>query len=81
MNLVIPDDLLRAANISAAELQQEIAVLLFQQEKLTLGQASAFAHMSQLEFGRLLASRRIPLHYDAQDFADDLDTLHRLGQL
>jgi predicted HTH domain antitoxin len=81
MSLVIPDDLLRAANISAAELQREIAVLLFQQEKLTLGQASAFAGMSQLEFQRLLASHHIPIHYDEQDFADDLDTLRRLGQL
>ncbi len=81
MSLVIPDDLLRAAKISAAELQREIAVLLFQQEKLTLGQASVFAGISQLEFQRLLASRRIPIHYDEQEFADDLDTLRRLGQL
>lgn len=81
MSLVIPDDLLRAAKISATELQREIAVLLFQQEKLTLGQASVFAGMSQLEFQRLLGSRHIPMHYDDREFTDDLDTLHRLGQL
>ena len=38
MSLVIPDTILRADNISAEELRQEIALLLFQQEKLTLGQ-------------------------------------------
>lgn len=38
MSLVIPDDILRAANISAGELRREIALLLFQQDKLTLGQ-------------------------------------------
>lgn len=81
MSLVIPDDLLHAANISAAELKREIAVLLFQQERLTLGQASTFADLSQSEFQRLLATRHIPIHYGEQEFADDLDTLRRLGQL
>jgi len=81
MSLVIPDDVLRAANMSAVELRQEIAVLLFQQDKLTLGQASTFAGMSQLEFQRLLASRRIPVHYDVREFMDDLDTLRKLGHL
>lgn len=79
MSLVIPDDILRAANISAGELRREIALLLFQQDKLTLGQASEFAGMSQLEFQRLLASHHIPVHYDSQEFANDLETLHRLG--
>ena len=75
MSLVIPDDFLRAANMSAGELRREIALLLFQQDKLTLGQASKFAGMSQLEFQRLLAGHHIPIHYDSQEFADDLDTL------
>ena len=81
MSLVIPDDILRAANMSASEMRREIAALLFQQDKLTLGQASQFAGMSQLEFQRLLASRHIPVHYDVQEFTDDLDTLRQLGQL
>ena len=81
MSLVIPDAILRAANISALELRREIALLLFQQERLTLGQASDFAGMSQLEFQRLLARRHIAVHYDAQEFTDDLDTLRKLGQL
>jgi len=58
---MIPDEILRAANMSAAQLQQEIALLLFQQDKLTLGQASAFAQMSQLEFQRLLAKSNMGL--------------------
>jgi predicted HTH domain antitoxin len=81
VGLVIPDDILRAANMSAGELRREIALLLFQQDKLTLGQASEFAGMSQLEFQRLLASRHIAVHYDVQEFASDLDTLRRLGHL
>lgn len=81
MSLVIPDDILRAANMSAVELRREIALLLFQRDKLTLGQASEFAGMSQLEFQRLLANHHIAVHYDVQEFTSDLDTLRRLGQL
>ena len=81
MSLVIPDDILRAANISASDLRREIAVLLFQQDKLTLGQASEFAGVSQLEFQRMLAKRHIVVHYDTHEFTDDLDTLRRMGQL
>ena len=79
MSLVIPDDILRAANMSPSELRREIAALLFQLDKLTLGQASQYAEMSQFEFQRLLASRRNPVHYDAREFSDDLDTLRKLG--
>ena len=81
MSLVIPDNILRAANISALELRREIAILLFQQERLTLGRASEFAGMSQLEFQRLLARRHVAVHYDVEEFNDDLDTLRKLGQL
>lgn len=81
MSLEIPDDILRAADMSPSELRREIAVLLFQLDKLTLGQASQYAEMSQLEFQRLLGSRQIPVHYDDREFSDDLDTLRMLGQL
>lgn len=81
MSLVIPDDILRAANMSPSELRREVAALLFQLDKLTLGQASEFAGMSQLEFQRLLASRHVSVHYDAREFTADLDTLRKLNQL
>ncbi len=81
MSLTIPDALLQAAHMSEAELRQEIAVLLFQRDKLTLAQASRFAHLSRLQFQHVLASRQIPLHYDVTDVEEDLHTLHRLGRL
>lgn len=81
MSLVIPDDILRAANISASGLRREIAVLLFQQDKLTLGQASEFAGVSQLEFQRLLAKRHTAVHYDTHEFTDNVDNLRRMGEL
>lgn len=81
MSLTISDALLESARMSEAELRQEIAVLLFQREKLTLAQASQFAHVSRLQFQHVLASRQIPLHYDVPEFEEDLRALQRLGRL
>ena len=81
MSLVIPDEILYTARMTAAELAQEIAILLYQREKLTLGQASRLAQMSQLQFQFLLASRQIPMHYDVAEFDADLKTLREMGRL
>ena len=78
---IIPDDILQATRMTEEELRQEIAVLLFQKEKLTLGQASRLAQMNRLQFQHLLASRQIPVHYDVADFREDLKTLQELGRL
>jgi predicted HTH domain antitoxin len=78
MSIVIPDDIFQATRMTEDELRQEIAVLLFQKEKLTLGQGSRLAGISQLQFRRLLASRQIPLHYDVSEFEEDIETLKEL---
>ena len=75
MSLLITDEFLQTADISEAELQLEIAILLFQQEKITLGTASQFAGMNQLDFQRILGSRKIPIHYGVDEFKQDLKTL------
>ena len=81
MSIVIPDDIVYTTHMTPAELMQEIAVLLFQREKLTLGQASRLASLDQLQFQFLLASRRIPVHYDIAEFEADLKTMQEMGRL
>jgi predicted HTH domain antitoxin len=78
-SLVIPDELLKAARMSEAELMQEIVLMLFQQEKLTLGRASRLLGITQIEFQRLLASRKICVHYDVEDFRQDIKSLQERG--
>lgn len=75
MSVVISDQILQTVQMSEAELLQEIAVMLFQKERFTLGQASRFALMNQLQFQRLLASRQIPLHYDIAELREDVKSL------
>jgi predicted HTH domain antitoxin len=74
MPVTIPDEVLTAAHLSE-ELKQELALALFQQERLTLGQAGRLAEMSQLAFQALLADRRIPIRYGVEEFRQDL-SLH-----
>jgi predicted HTH domain antitoxin len=78
MSVTITDDIVRATHLTDAEFVQEIAIYLYEQGRLTLGQASQLAKMPQLRFQHLLASRDIPVHFDEQDFADDLATLRTL---
>jgi len=67
--------------MTAEELLQEIAIVLFQTEKLSLGKAAEVARMDRLRFQQLLASREIPVHYDMEDLQHDLETLKKLRRL
>jgi len=80
MNQLIPDDIIEARGMSEDELKTERAIHLFKLEKITLAQASRLAGMPRLQFQHLLASRKISLHYDVEDFEQDLETLKRLEQ-
>jgi predicted HTH domain antitoxin len=79
MSVLIPDEVLEAAHMSAEEFQREVALMLFERGKLTMGQASRLAGMPRLPFQHLLASRQIPVHYDVGDLEADLETLRSLG--
>ncbi len=75
MSLVISDEFLKTAQISETDLKLEIAILLFQQEKITLGTASQFAGTNQFEFTRILGRRKISIHYGIEEFRQDLKML------
>ena len=81
MSVKIPDDLLEAARLTESEVLQELALTLFQQERLTLAQSSRLAGMDRMAFQHLLASRRIPIHYDVPELEADLQTLRDMGRL
>ncbi|MCA9979582.1 MAG: UPF0175 family protein [Anaerolineales bacterium] len=75
MSIIISNQILQATHMSEGEILLELALLLYQKEKLSLGKASELAQMSRLQFQHLLASRQIPLNYDIAEFEADLATL------
>jgi predicted HTH domain antitoxin len=80
VTITIPDSALEAAQMSASELKQEVALMLYQQSRLTLAQARRLAEMERAEFQQLLANRKIPI-YDVPEFEKDLENLKAMGQL
>lgn len=75
MIVEIPDTIIKQSGLSAKEILLKVAVVLFQEEKLTLGQASKLAGIHQFEFQQELAKRKIPVHYGEEDFERDLQTI------
>jgi predicted HTH domain antitoxin len=81
MSVVISDDILKAARMSEDELKREIAILLYQQKKLSTGKARRLAGMHLIEFRRELSRRGICVNYDVEDFQTDLKNLREWGDL
>lgn len=76
MHVTIEESTLRAAHMSPGEFKREIALHLYEQDRMTLGQAAELAEMSQYRFQHMLAARGIPAHYGLEEFESDLTTLH-----
>jgi predicted HTH domain antitoxin len=81
MSLVISSEILESSGLSETEFMLEIAIMLFQQEKISIGKASRIAGMNQIEFQHLLAKRNICIHYDVDEFQEDLKNLQARGWL
>ncbi|HXG84325.1 MAG TPA: UPF0175 family protein [Pyrinomonadaceae bacterium] len=75
MIIEIPDQIVNQSGVSAKEILLKIALILFEEEKLTLGQASRLAELHQYEFQKELAARNIPVHYGVEDYERDLQTV------
>ena len=81
ISIEIPREIIRATRMTPQELKRELAVHLFQQGKLSFGKAREMAGMTVWAFQQLLGSREIPVHYDVEDYEEDLTTLGELGRL
>jgi predicted HTH domain antitoxin len=81
MAVVITDDTLAALGMTEDNFRRELAIFFFREGKLTLSRAARLAAMPRISFQKLLASRQIPIHYDAGDLHKDLETLQDAGLL
>ena len=72
----IDDSILKKANITPAELKQEIACLLYAQKRISIGLAKDFAEMDLITFQKLLSGKRIPINYSMDDFQADLNVVN-----
>ena len=63
------------------ELRQELAIHLFEQGKLSFGKAREMAGMNVWDFQQTLGGRGISVHYNLQDYEEDLAALEGVGRL
>jgi predicted HTH domain antitoxin len=75
MALLIKDNELELVHMSEEELRKEIAIMLYEQGRLSTGKASQFAGMNKILFMKELAKRSIPVTYDEEELIRDLNTL------
>ena len=77
----IPREILHASRLTAEELRRELALHLFEQDKLSFGKARELAEMSVWDFQQLLGSRGVSVHYDVESYENDRETLSELGRI
>ena len=78
MTFEISDKLLSKSGLTRKQILLELAIILFQRESVTLGQASEIAGIHQFQFQKELAKRKIPIHYGIEDFEKDLETIKHI---
>ncbi|MEO8148583.1 MAG: UPF0175 family protein [Bacteroidia bacterium] len=78
MNIEISDKLLKQTGFTGEDLLLHLAIILFEEEKITLGQAAELAKMHQSVFQLELSQRNIPIHYSQAEYLHDRDLIKTL---
>jgi predicted HTH domain antitoxin len=72
MQLVIPDNVIQAANLSEQNFRIELACWMYQKEIFTLGQGANFSNLSQSEFMKELGDRGVEWNFSVDDLHEDI---------
>jgi predicted HTH domain antitoxin len=70
MSILLPEEIER--QYTSEELRLYLALGMYWDRCVTLGQGAMIAGLSQSEFLHELGARRIPVHYDETDAAADI---------
>jgi predicted HTH domain antitoxin len=81
ITLNLPDSLSQTESFNQSDWLREIAIALFQQERVSLSRASKIAGIEIMVFQKLLSDRGICVHYDVEDFEQDVQHLRDRGWL
>ena len=78
VTLTLPQSVEQSLSPESAVLH--LAIGLFVSGEATLGQAAQIANLPQATFLRELGKRRIPIHYGAEELAEDLMAVDELAR-
>ena len=78
MSVMLPEDIER--QFTPEDIRLHLALGMFLDHRVTLGQGAALAGLSESAFLHELGMRRIPVHYDEMDATADVATIERRGK-
>jgi len=71
--VIVPLPAVLESQFTPQEMRLQLAVGMFIDQRVTLGQGARIAGLSQSKFLHELGQRRIPVHYDDADARDDIE--------
>jgi predicted HTH domain antitoxin len=74
MLLELDDNVINSTGLTEQESRIELAVRLYEDGKITVGQGGTMTGLGHVKFQHALG-REIPWHYDIEDLHADLETL------
>ncbi|MFK7923841.1 MAG: UPF0175 family protein [Bacteroidia bacterium] len=77
MLIEIPDEILAGPEYGKQHFLTDIAVMLYQQERISLAKAAHISGHNRLEFQSILADRQISILYD---LGADIESLKKLNK-
>ncbi|HRH35741.1 MAG TPA: UPF0175 family protein [Catalimonadaceae bacterium] len=75
MTIQIPDEIIAHAHLSEADIKLQLAMLLYNRNILSFGQARNLSGLDVLAFQAILGENKIDAHYDSEDLANDLKNI------
>ena len=79
MTVHLNKDILSSIGLNDEGIKLELAIALYQQGKLSMGQASRLAEIPYVAFQFELGKREIPINYDVEQLKEDIDNLKNLN--
>lgn len=75
MLLELDDNVIKSTGLTEQELRIELAVRLYEDGKITVGQGGTMTGLGHVKFQRELGKREILWQFDIEDLHTDLETL------
>ena len=81
MGVQITEEFLAKLNMTRNEFLLEVAVHLYDIDKMSMGQARNFAGVDQITFQKEMKKRNVFIKYDVEDLEEDLRSVREFDEL
>jgi predicted HTH domain antitoxin len=77
--LLLDDEFLKTVDMTENEMKLELAIWLYEKEKISLRKAARLAELEWIDFSKILCERNIPtVRMTNEDFEKEINTVNSL---